>query len=279
MADFVSGVRGPTVITVRLDAVHVREGGNPRGRISGEGGFDEASLLALGQSMRDHGQLSPILVRRGNADGEWILVAGERRLRAARLLGLDTLLAMPRDDLDHGRTALIENLQRQALNAVDETFAILHQLALEASLDLQGLPSAMRAAARGEDPHGIAALMVSYGVTNLASWTRHRLNILRLTGEERHAVQEGALPWRTVVELTRLGERKQRESLLREAVKVQFSFSVMRARVNAVLRPVETPDGPAALWRSIKPQALDALRGKKRSQAERLLRELSGLLD
>jgi ParB family chromosome partitioning protein len=278
VVDFVSGVRGPTVMTLRTDAISVLENANPRGRVSGEDAFDAASLRALGESMRDHGQLSPILVRRGERDGQWTLIAGERRYRAARLVGLPTLLAMPSEHLDHERAALIENLQRQNLNVVDETFAILRQLALDSGLDLNALPGALRAAVRGEDPHGLTDLMASYGVTNSASWTRHRLNILRLTGEERRAIQQGLLPWRTVLELTRLGTHPQREPLLAQAVRDGFSFSVMREQVNALLRPVPPPEGLAALWREVTPRALDALAGEQRVRAETLLRELRALL-
>lgn len=279
VVDFVSGVRGPTVMTLRTDAISVLENANPRGRVSGEDAFDEASLRALGESMRDHGQLSPILVRRGERDGQWTLIAGERRYRAAQLTGLPTLLAMPSEHLDHERAALIENLQRQNLNVVDETFAILRQLALDSGLDANALPGALRAAVRGEDPHRLTILMSSYGVTNLASWARHRLNILRSTGEERRVIQQGLLPWRTVLELTRLSTHPGRGALLEQAVQEGASFAVVRERVNALLRPVTASGGLGALWREVTPRALDALAGEQRVRAEALLRELRGLLD
>jgi ParB family chromosome partitioning protein len=77
--------------------------------------FDEESLEALAASIRQVGLLQPIVVRRGSEGFE--LVAGERRLRAARLAGLSTVPAMVREgtDGDTLREALIENIHRADL--------------------------------------------------------------------------------------------------------------------------------------------------------------------
>ena len=87
--------------------------------------FDEAALQELSASVREYGVLQPVLVRRlGNGYG---LIAGERRFRAAKLAGLKKIPAIIRDydEVQVTEVALIENLQRQDLNAVEEAKALL----------------------------------------------------------------------------------------------------------------------------------------------------------
>lgn len=86
--------------------------------------FDQASIDTLAASIEALGLLQPIVVR--SVDDGYVLVAGERRLRAVRQLGLATIAAVIRDDAD-GRTnlteALVENLQREDLNPLEEAAA------------------------------------------------------------------------------------------------------------------------------------------------------------
>jgi ParB family transcriptional regulator, chromosome partitioning protein len=82
--------------------------------------FDEASLHELAQSLRSHGVLQPIVVR-DTASG-FELIAGERRWRAARIAGLAMLPALIRTEVSDGEMlelALIENVQREDLNAIE----------------------------------------------------------------------------------------------------------------------------------------------------------------
>ena len=85
--------------------------------------FDEAALDSLAQSIRANGVLSPIVIRpvTGHAK-KFEIVAGERRWRAARLAGLRELPAIVRDVRDGASVelALLENLQREDLNAIEE---------------------------------------------------------------------------------------------------------------------------------------------------------------
>jgi ParB family transcriptional regulator, chromosome partitioning protein len=87
--------------------------------------FDSEALRELAESIRSHGLLQPVLVRR-LADG-YQLLAGERRWRAARLAGLERVPALVRDEPDEaGRLVLglIENLQRADLNPIEEAHGI-----------------------------------------------------------------------------------------------------------------------------------------------------------
>lgn len=83
--------------------------------------FDDAAISALADSIREHGVLQPLLVRPMPMGG-YQIVAGERRWRAARMLGLDEVPVVIRDmtELEAAQIALIENLQRENLNPVEE---------------------------------------------------------------------------------------------------------------------------------------------------------------
>jgi len=85
--------------------------------------FDEESLVGLADSIREVGVLQPILVRQ--ADDGFELIAGERRLRAAKRAGLTEVPVIVRtaDDVASLEQALVENLHRQDLNPLDEAAA------------------------------------------------------------------------------------------------------------------------------------------------------------
>ncbi len=83
--------------------------------------FDQDALNELAESIKKHGLIQPLLVRPlGN--GSYQIVAGERRWRASRIAGLEKVPAVVRelDDIKAAEIALIENLQREDLNAVEE---------------------------------------------------------------------------------------------------------------------------------------------------------------
>ena len=83
--------------------------------------FSDEAIQALADSIREHGMLQPILVR-PMATGGYQIVAGERRWRAARMLGLDEVPVNIREltDIEAMQIAIIENLQRENLNPVEE---------------------------------------------------------------------------------------------------------------------------------------------------------------
>jgi ParB family chromosome partitioning protein len=83
--------------------------------------FDEATLLELASSIREHGVLQPILVRPRD-DGRYQLIAGERRWRASRIAGMATIPALV-EDIDDDTAleiSIIENLQREDISVLDE---------------------------------------------------------------------------------------------------------------------------------------------------------------
>ena len=86
--------------------------------------FDEEALLELSDSIKAHGLLQPIIVRE-SSEGYYQIIAGERRWRASKLAGLTEIPAiiMQADALEAAEIAIIENIQRQDLNAYEEAAA------------------------------------------------------------------------------------------------------------------------------------------------------------
>jgi ParB family chromosome partitioning protein len=82
--------------------------------------FDEDALTELASSIRELGVISPITLRK-NDDGTYLIIAGERRFRASKLVGLHTIPAYIRTAADEQvvEMALIENIQREDLNAIE----------------------------------------------------------------------------------------------------------------------------------------------------------------
>ncbi|MCJ0765606.1 ParB/RepB/Spo0J family partition protein [Variovorax terrae] len=108
--------------------------------------MDEGALYELAESIKAQGIMQPILVRRltsGPNDGKYEIIAGERRFRAARLAGLDSVPVLVRDVPDESAAAmaLIENIQREDLNPLEEAhglqrlvkeFGLTHEQAAQA---------------------------------------------------------------------------------------------------------------------------------------------------
>ena len=108
--------------------------------------MDEGALYELAESIKAQGIMQPILVRRLNSganDGKYEIIAGERRFRAARLAGLDSVPVLVREVPDEAAAAmsLIENIQREDLNPLEEAqglqrlvreFALTHEQAAQA---------------------------------------------------------------------------------------------------------------------------------------------------
>lgn len=87
--------------------------------------FDAAALKELSESLKQDGLLQPIIVTRGEVDGRYVIIAGERRWRASKLAGFESIPAIIKEGVadDLLRLALIENIQRADLNIMEEAEA------------------------------------------------------------------------------------------------------------------------------------------------------------
>jgi ParB family chromosome partitioning protein len=105
--------------------------------------MDEGALYELAESIKAQGIMQPILVRKLAGNGKYEIIAGERRFRAAKLAGLDSVPVLVRDVPDEAAAAmaLIENIQREDLNPLEEAqglqrlikdFGLTHEQAAQA---------------------------------------------------------------------------------------------------------------------------------------------------
>lgn len=87
--------------------------------------FNPEELTALSKSLKEDGILQPILVSKGERPNSYVLIAGERRWRAAQMAGLEVVPAVVREGVSNDmlRLALIENIQRSDLNPIEEAEA------------------------------------------------------------------------------------------------------------------------------------------------------------
>lgn len=185
-------------------------------------------LAELAASVREHGILQPLLVTLGSKPQEYILIAGERRLLAARQAGLETVPVLVREanELERTELALIENVQRADLSPLEtaeayrqlaEDFGLAHdqiaervgksRVAITNTLRLLKLPPAIQQALAEErisEGHARALLSlpsVQAQVAALQSILRNELNVRqteelvrKLTGERPPAAPRPALP-------------------------------------------------------------------------------------
>mgnify|MGYP001235500039 CR=1 FL=1 len=126
--------------------------------------FSAESLNELSESIKSHGLLQPVLVRK-RPQGGYELIAGERRWRASKLAGLDVMPAVVRDAIDQevSALALVENIQRDNLNSYEEASA-LGRLRDEFGLTQES------------DPRFVANdIFVSKNITNLSKGVEGKL--------------------------------------------------------------------------------------------------------
>ena len=104
--------------------------------------MNDEQLRELADSIREHGVIQPLIVTRGEDEDNYILIAGERRLRAASLAGLDTVPILVREASDQQQLelALIENVQRADLTPLETAEAYQH-LSEEFSLSHEDIAS------------------------------------------------------------------------------------------------------------------------------------------
>ena len=166
--------------------------------------FREQALEELAESIRQHGVLQPLSVRRvGNA---YELIAGERRLRAAKMAGLTEIpcIVMNMTDQESGMAAMVENLQRQDLDFVEEARGI--------AMLMENWSMSQEQAARllGKSQSAIA----------------NKLRILRHSPPVLSALREGGLTERHARALLKL--RSEPEKIMAISIIVKEGMSVAR---------------------------------------------------
>jgi len=196
---------------------------------------DDADLADLAASMAASGLLQPIVVR--PRSGGYELIAGERRWRAAGQLGWTKIPAVVKevDDQSLLTLALIENLQRDDLSAVDEA-AGYQRLAVEFKL-----------------PHADIARLVGRNRATVANLLR----LLQLPPEVQALVHEGALSGGHARALLSLSDAASMVRLAREAVEQGWSVRDIEARVRGEIAGGGRGDGRRARTRG-RPRTVNA---------------------
>lgn len=177
--------------------------------------FEDQSISELAESIRQHGLLSPLLVRRIDA-GQYELIAGERRLRALRHLNLTNAEAIVLSAFDGecALLALVENLQREDLHFLDEAEAF------RAILDGHTLTQEQLAGSLSISPSALA----------------NRLRLLKLTDEVRSAVRSSTLTERHARALLRLNDPNRQLELIRECTDKHLSVKQLESRIEQLNR-------------------------------------------
>ena len=180
--------------------------------------FLQAELEGLAASIRTHGVLQPLTVRR--TEGGWELVAGERRLRAAVLAEQPRAPCLERtaDDQSSAALALVENLQRQDLHYLEEAEAIA------AFLRRSGLTQEAAAEQLGMSPSALA----------------NKLRLLRLSPACRAAVTEGGLTERHARCLLRLEDEEERLAAARHFVSAGLNVAQAERYVDRRLEVLQS---------------------------------------
>lgn len=214
--------------------------------------FDEASLADLAASIRRQGVLEPVLVRKQGDQFE--IIAGERRCRAAKLAGLAEVPAVVREFSDQQArvVALLENLQREDLNPVEETEAILELLALRLGETREGafrtLERVKNERLRDPDasPEALPVIEEVFGSLgrNWRSFLRNQARLITLPGEVYRAVGEGRLAYTKALVLAKLAGAGERRALLERAITEGLSVRELREAVNSPRE--DAPNTPRA---------------------------------
>lgn len=175
--------------------------------------FDETALEELADSIRTLGLIQPITVRKSG--DKYLIISGERRWRAAQLAGVETLPAYIRDVDDENlhAMALVENIQRQDLNAI------------EIALGLQRLI----------EECGLTQDALAEKVGKRRSTIANYMRLLRLADPVQLAVKEGAISMGHAKAIASIEQQKQQISVLKKIIKANLSVRQAEEYVRTIL--------------------------------------------
>jgi len=205
--------------------------------------FSETALEELAASIKEMGVLSPLLVRQRKEEGSgYQLIAGERRFRAAQRVGLKKIPVLIRDlsDQEALEIALVENLQRKDLNAIEEAEGY-HQLTEE---------------------FGLTQDAVAKRVGKARASVANAMRLLDLHPEVRDWVAEGLLTAGHAKALLSLSIQEEQVQVARDAVREKWSVRETERRVKQRLSPAPSSKSSAASSSDIPPDHLHYLTEK-----------------
>jgi ParB family chromosome partitioning protein len=176
--------------------------------------FDQTEMEELAASIAEHGLIQPIIAAGSGEDGTYIIIAGERRTRAARLAGLTEVPVIIRDYTDQKRMeiSLIENIQRTDLNPIEEAAAYKNLM------DFSRLSQDEVAARVGKNRSTVA----------------NALRLLRLPADMQKSIEEGGISPGHARALLSVTDKTSREKLYREILAASLSVRETEKRAAAL---------------------------------------------
>lgn len=260
--------------------------------------FEPQAMQSLVESVKQHGILSPLLVRPKGQD-LYELVAGERRYRAAVSAGLNEVPVVVREltDEDALQLALLENLQREDLNPLEETEGILQLLALKLNQTSEAAIALLNAAAHPErnsvdnvihspEWQAVVEVFTTVGKFTPESFRTNRLPLLNLPDDIKEALRSGRLSYTKARAIARVKGQLERQELLDAAISEDLSLNEIKDRIKS-LQPtnVTLDEGQPASLKSRVDKAIAKIKKskiwddpKKKRQLEKLLAQLEALL-
>jgi ParB family chromosome partitioning protein len=256
--------------------------------------FDPDKLEQLTISVKKLGILEPLLVRLLHP-GEYELVAGERRYRAAQKAGLTEIPVVVRELTDEEalQLSLIENLQREDLNPVEETEAILQLLATQLSSsaeEARALLYRMQNEVKGkvtqnvlgsQEGELVKTMFDSLGLMSWESFVSSRLPLLNLPDEVIEALRQGQIEYTKAQAIARLKDNQARQALLFEAIQENLSLKEILERIRLQRKPQEKPQSLKIIFKetSNRLQKAKLWNNPEKQQAlEKLLKQMEALL-
>ena len=181
--------------------------------------FSQPELEELAGSIRELGVLQPLTVRR--REGRWELVAGERRLRAARLAGLESVpcLSIQTDSQSSSLLALVENLQRRDLDFWEEALAIRRLI----------------------DAYHISQEEVARRIGKSQSAIANKLRLLKLPEEVLSVLRDGRATERHARALLRLPDPDRQLEAARQITSDRLTVAQTEALVDSILLAAAPP--------------------------------------
>jgi ParB family transcriptional regulator, chromosome partitioning protein len=237
--------------------------------------FDPRAMQELVESVKQLGILQPLLVR-PIGGSKYELVAGERRYRAASSLGLTEVPVAIREltDAEALQIALLENLQREDLNAIEETEGILQLLAMKLNSAPESVVALLGAAAHPErdgvdnvihssDWQTVSDTFALVGKYTPESFRTNRLPLLNLPDDVIGALREGRIEYTKARAIARIKDSSDRSQLLEEAIALDLSLTQIKQRVVGLKAKTGEATAPD---RSLKSRVDAALQRVKKSK-------------
>jgi len=223
--------------------------------------FDQSRMANLKESILQHGILEPLLVRKLE-DEKFEIVAGERRFRAAQEIGLGTVPVVIREmgELEARQVALVENLQREDLNPLEETEAILNLLGLKLNKTIEEIVTLlyrMQNETRGKVTENVLSnpetqiakeIFESLGKISWESFVVSRIPLLRLPEDILEALRTGKMEFTKAQAIARLKDSAARSILLTEAIEKKLSLQQIKARIQELQAPKKEPPSLKSRW-------------------------------